>query len=36
MALAPLALHTGVVLELLGGIAFMLMVRRFYLRGAEA
>lgn len=35
-AFAPVILHTGVVLELVGGIAFIAIVRRYYLRGAAA
>lgn len=32
LAFAPYVLHTGVIMDLLGGIAFILIVRHFYLR----
>lgn len=34
-AFAPHVLHSGVVMELLGGLVFILIVRRFYLSGSE-
>lgn len=35
MAFAPYVLHTGVIMDLLGGIAFILVVRHFYVRAGR-
>ncbi|SMC63103.1 iron complex transport system permease protein [Fulvimarina manganoxydans] len=35
-AFQPFVLNTGVLLDLLGGLAFLLIVKRFYLAGGEA
>lgn len=35
-AFQPFVLNTGILLDLLGGLAFLLIVKRFYLNGGEA